>query len=340
MLKDRIISVDILRGMTVLLMVIVNNPGNWGTVYGPLLHAKWNGCTPTDLVFPTFILVLGIAIPLAMPIKKWNTATFVKIVTRSLRIICLGLFLNYFTSIHIYSDDQPILLLIRISMTIVVGYALLGNFNPKIKLYLAASIFTILLFLAYSGIKDFNDVRLPGVLQRIGIVYFFASIAYLKTSANTQMAIVVALLVGYWALLTIVPVPGIGLANYNERTNLSSWLDSILLKGHMYAVTKTWDPEGVLSTLPAIATALIGLIIGNIISSNEPKKIVLKKMVVIAFLLTGSGLLWSLIFPLDKELWTSSYTLYSAGIALFILIPLYYISEVKKVKNGFQYFLL
>ena len=96
MLKERIISVDILRGMTVLLMIIVNNPGNWGAVYSPLLHAKWHGFTPTDLVFPTFIFVLGIAIPLAMPVKTWNKETFIKIVTRSIRIISLGLFLNFF----------------------------------------------------------------------------------------------------------------------------------------------------------------------------------------------------------------------------------------------------
>jgi predicted acyltransferase len=342
MKNDRIISVDILRGMTILLMVIVNNPGNWGAVYSPLLHARWHGCTPTDLVFPTFIFVLGIAIPLAMPGKNWNQETFIKIITRTLRIISLGLFLNFFSRISIFTDNQNLLLLVRVSITILVGYALLGNFNPKVKLFLAVSIFTVLLFLAYSGIESFKDVRLPGVLQRIGIVYLFASIIYLKTELNTQIGITIALLIGYWVLLTIVPVPGIGIGtpNYNEATNLSSWLDGLLLEGHMYGATKTWDPEGILSTLPAIATALIGLIIGKLILTNESKIEIIKKMAVVAFFLTATGLLWSLVFPLNKSLWTSSYVLYSAGIALFILTFLHYITEVKEAKKGFFFFLI
>lgn len=340
MKNNRIISVDILRGMTILLMTIVNNPGDWGSVYTPLLHAKWHGCTPTDLVFPTFIFVLGIAIPLAMPTKTWNQETFIKIITRTLRIISLGLFLNFFSRISLFSDDPAILLPVRIIITVLVGYALLGNFKPKIKLFLAISIFTFLIFLAYSGIENYNDVRLPGVLQRIGIVYLFSSIIYLKTELNTQIGITIALLIGYWALLTIVPVPGIGIPNYNEGTNLSSWLDSFFLEGHMYAATKTWDPEGILSTLPAIATALIGLIIGKLILTTESKIYLIKKMVLIAFVLTATGLLWSFIFPLNKSLWTSSYVLYSAGLALFILSFLHYITEVKEVKKGFLFFLI
>jgi len=340
MKNDRIISVDILRGMTILLMIIVNNPGNWGAVYTPLLHAEWNGCTPTDLVFPTFIFVLGIAIPLAMPKKTWNQETFIKIITRTLRIISLGLFLNFFSKIFLFSDNQIVLLFVRLSITILVGYALLGNFNPKVKLLLAIAIFTVLLFLAYSGIESFKDVRLPGVLQRIGIVYLIATVIYLKTELDTQIGITITLLIGYWALLTIVPVPGIGTPNYNEGTNLSSWLDSFLLEGHMYGATKTWDPEGILSTLPAIATALIGLIIGKLMLTNDSKIEIIKKMAAAALVLTATGLLWSFIFPLNKSLWTSSYVLYSAGIALFILTILHYITEVKGAKKGFFFFLI
>lgn len=340
MKNDRIISVDILRGMTILLMIIVNNPGNWGAVYTPLLHAKWNGCTPTDLVFATFIFVLGIAIPLAMPKKTWNQETFIKIITRTLRIISLGLFLNFFSKIFIFSDNQILLLFVRLSITILLGYALLGNFNPKVKLLLAVSIFTILLFLAYSGIESFKDVRLPGVLQRIGIVYLFATVIYLKTELETQIGITIALLIGYWALLTIIPVPGIGTPNYNEGTNLSAWLDNFLLEGHMYGATKTWDPEGILSTLPAIATAIIGLIIGKLILTNESKIEIIKKMAAAALVLTATGLLWSFVFPLNKSLWTSSYVLYSAGIALFILTILHYITEVKGAKKGSFFFLI
>jgi predicted acyltransferase len=340
MKNERIISVDILRGMTVLLMIIVNNPGNWGAIYAPLMHAKWHGCTPTDLVFPTFIFVLGIAIPLAMPKKKWNQEIFVKILTRSLRIICLGLFLNFFSRIYLFSDNQTLLLFIRLIITILVGYALLGNFNSNLKLFLVLSIFIIFLVLAYSGIENFTDVRLPGVLQRIGIVYLVASIIYLKTDLKAQIAITIILLLGYWALLSLVPIPGFGTPNFNEGTNLSSWLDRFLLEGHVYTGTKTWDPEGVLSTLPAIATALIGLIIGKLLIDDEQKIERIKKMALIASGLTITGLLWSLVFPLNKSLWTSSYVLYSAGIALFILTILHYSTEVKGIRKGFFFFVL
>jgi predicted acyltransferase len=340
MLKERIISVDILRGMTVLLMIIVNNPGNWGTVYSPLLHAKWHGFTPTDLVFPTFIFVLGIAIPLAMPVKTWNKETFIKIVTRSLRIISLGLFLNFFSRITFDGIDPVLLLLLRIIITILVGYALLGNFKPKVKFLLAASIFIILLFLAYSGLDNFKDVRLPGVLQRIGIVYLIASIIYLIADLETQIGIAIALLVGYWALMTIIPVPGIGTPNYSEGTNLASWLDGVLLEGHMYSATKTWDPEGILSTIPAVATAVIGILIGSLIHSKEPKRDICKAMLLIAAVLTSVGYLWSLVFPLNKALWTSSYVLYSAGLGLFVLTLIHYLTEVKAKKKMFSFFLI
>ena len=340
MLKERIISVDILRGMTVLLMIIVNNPGNWGAVYSPLLHAKWHGFTPTDLVFPTFIFVLGIAIPLAMPVKIWNKETFLKIVTRSLRIISLGLFLNFFSRITFDGIDPIVLLLLRIIITILVGYALLANFKPKVKFLLAASIFIILLFLAYSGLDNFKDVRLPGVLQRIGIVFLIASIIYLIADLETQIGIAIALLVGYWALMTIIPVPGIGTPNYSEGTNLASWLDGFLLEGHMYSVTKTWDPEGILSTIPAVATAVIGILIGTLINSKEPKRAISKAMLLIATVLTSVGYLWSLVFPLNKALWTSSYVLYSAGLGLFVLTLIHYLTEVKAFKKVFLFFII
>ena len=337
MKNERVIAVDVLRGMTVLLMIVVNNPGNWNAVYAPLLHAKWHGCTPTDLVFPTFIFVLGIAIPLALPNKIWNTATFIKIVTRSIRIICLGLFLNFFNKISILSDNEIILLFIRLLITIIVGYALLGNFRPQLKLTLAILLLTIFLFLAYSNSLNFNDVRLPGVLQRIGIVYFFASLIYLTTTFKQQITIVITILVGYWALMTFVPVPFVGLANYNEGTNIASWLDNMLLQGHMYPVTKTWDPEGILTTLPAIATALIGIITSALLLAKEKK---IYNMLIWAGLLIGAGLLWSFYFPLNKALWTSSYVLYTSGIALLILTIIHYLIEVKGLKKSFYFFLI
>jgi predicted acyltransferase len=333
-MKDRIISVDVLRGLTVLLMTIVNNPGSWSYVYPILDHAKWNGCTLADLVFPFFIFIVGIAVPLAMPIKKDNSENRTKIITRSLRIICLGMFLGYFYSIHFMGLQPGLLLLcIRLTFTALVGYALIGDFKLKTKTILAVGIFIILLGLAYSGHENFAKIRLFGVLQRIGIVYFFVSIIYLKTNIKTQIILSILILMGYWALMTLIPVPGIGYPNLEAGTNLASWLDSVLLKNHMYIETKTWDPEGILSTLPVIANGLIGLLIGQLLIQPMPKIKITKIMASVSFGLIIMGLLWSLAFPINKALWTSSYVLFTAGTALLILSVIYYIIDVLGYKK-------
>jgi predicted acyltransferase len=164
-------------------------------------------------------------------------------------MFCLGIFFNFFAKIQLFGLDGIPLLIGRLIITIAVGYALMGNFSSKVKNILAFSILFIYLFLAYSGIEAYHDVRLPGVLQRIAIVYFVASLLYLKTSSkNTNYYRSMFLLLGYWAVMTLIPVPGIGEANLEKGTNLASWLDSVLLKGHMYRETITWDPEGILST--------------------------------------------------------------------------------------------
>ena len=332
-MKDRIISVDVLRGLTVLLMTIVNNPGSWDYVYPILDHAKWNGCTLADLVFPFFILVVGIAIPLAMPIKQDKPKNILKIITRSLRIICLGFFLYFFNSIYFLGLDGFPLLLVRLILTALVGYALIGNFNLRIKTILAVGLFIIFLALAYGGHENFSDVRLPGVLQRIGVVYLLVSLVYLKTNVKTQIILSALILLGYWAIMTLVPVPGIGPANLEPGTNLASWLDSILLKDHMYIATKTWDPEGILSTVPTIANGLIGLLIGQLLLKPIPKTEIAKKMGILSVALIISGLLWSLFFPINKALWSSSYVLFTAGIGLFILTLIYYVVDILNHKK-------
>lgn len=338
-MKDRIISVDVLRGITILLMTVVNNPGSWDYVYPLLDHAKWNGCTLADLVFPFFILIVGIAIPLAMPVKKDNTENILKIITRSLRIICLGFFLYFFNSIYFLGLDGFHLLLVRLFITALVGYALIGDFNPKIKTILAVGLFITFLVLAYSGHENFNEVRLPGVLQRIGIVYLIISLLYLKTTIKTQIAISVFILLGYWAIMTLVPVPGISHPNLEIETNLASWLDSVLLKNHMYVATKTWDPEGILSTLPTIANGIIGILIGQLLIQPLPKLKIAKIMGLISIAFIIIGFIWSLVFPLNKALWTSSFVLYTAGIGLFILTIIYYLIDILGYKNWTKFLL-
>jgi len=340
MLRERLISLDVFRGLTILLMTIVNNPGDWGHVYSPLLHADWHGCTPTDLVFPFFIFIMGVAVPLAMPDKKYDNTTFNKILIRSLRMLCLGIFFNFFGRIQLFGLDGIPLLAGRLIITIAVGYALMGSFSSKIKNILAFSILFIYLFLAYSGIEAYQDVRLPGVLQRIAIVYFVVSLLYLKTTQKTQIITGIFLLLAYWALMTLIPVPGIGAANLEKGTNLASWIDSILLKGHMYRGTITWDPEGILSTIPSIVNGIIGLLIGQLLQLQQPKTEIAKRMAVIGVALIIGGLLWSIVFPLNKSLWTSSYVLFTSGLAATCLSLLYYVIDIADYKKGFKPFLI
>jgi predicted acyltransferase len=340
MIKERLTSLDVFRGFTIILMTIVNNPGNWGAIYPPLAHAQWNGCTPTDLVFPFFIFIMGTAVPFAMPNKTYDSTTFNKIVVRSLRILCIGLFLNFIYKIDFFGFEGIPLLIEKVVITLTVAYALLGNFNAKIKTILAFSIFGILLFLAYSGIESFKDARIPGVLQRIAIVYFFTSLLYLKTTIKTQILVAATLLLGYWALMTLVPVPGFGPANLEIATNLSAYIDNLFLKNHLYGQTLTWDPEGLLSTLPAIGTGIIGMLIGQLLNVNLPKIDIAKKMCLYGFGLLILGLIWNIAFPINKPLWSSSYVLYTAGLATICLCILYYIIDISGYNKWTKLFLI
>ncbi|MCI4443390.1 MAG: DUF5009 domain-containing protein [Lentimicrobium sp.] len=340
MTKERLISLDVFRGFTIILMTIVNNPGSWAHIYPPLEHAEWNGCTPTDLVFPFFVFIMGTAIPFAIPNKQFDSAIFNKIVVRSIRIFCLGLFLNYFGKIELLGLEGISLLIIRVIITVIVGVALLGNFSPKIKTYLAFGVLATLLILAFSPIENFQNVRIPGVLQRIGIVYFFSSLLFLKTNLKTQIGIAASLLLIYWFLMTCIPVPGFGEANLEKGTNLAAWLDNYILNGHLWIFSKTWDPEGILSTLPAIATGIIGMLIGQLLNSYTTKIEIAKKLVVAGISLLVLGTIWNLVFPINKSLWTSSYVLYTAGLAILILTLLYYIIEIADYKKWTKLFLI
>lgn len=340
MKKERLISLDVFRGFTMLFMTIVNNPGSWNSIYSPLEHAQWHGCTPTDLVFPFFIFIMGTAIPFAIPTKQLDFVVFNKIVVRSLRIFCLGLFLNYFSNIQLLGLEGFSLLIFRLIITLGVAYALLGNFSLKTKTYLVFVIFAILILLAYSPIKGFQEVRLPGVLQRIAIVYFLISILYLKSNLKTQLVVAASIIFIYWMLMAFVPVPEFGPANFEKNTNLAAWLDNLVLKGHLWSVSKTWDPEGILSTLPAITTGIFGMFIGQLLNLPIPKIQIVKKTVIVGIVLIFAGLLWSFIFPINKSLWTSSYVLYTAGLATICLTLLYFVIDCANYKKWTPLFLI
>ncbi|WP_310558404.1 DUF5009 domain-containing protein [Flavobacterium sp.] len=339
MIKERLTSLDVFRGFTIMLMIIVNNPGSWAAIYPPLEHAEWNGCTPTDLIFPSFIFIMGTAIPFAIH-KKYDSAILNKIMVRSLRIFCLGLFLNFFNSIEFFGFIGIPLLIEKLVITFAIAYALLGKFKLKIKTILAFSIVSILLFLAYSGIPAYQEVRIPGVLQRIAIVYFFTSILYLKSTMKTQILVVAILLLGYWAVMTLIPVPGIGEANLEKGTNLAAYIDNIFLKNHMYSQSKTWDPEGILITLPAITSGIIGMLIGQMLNRPLSKIEIVKKIIVIGLGLVIFGLIWSIKFPINKSIWSGSFVLYTSGLATISFCMLYYIIEISNYKKWTKLFLI
>ena len=287
----RLLSLDVFRGLTVAAMILVNNPGSWSTIYAPLKHAEWNGCTPTDLIFPFFLFIVGVSISYALGSKKESTSQSKLLFTalkRASILFGLGLFLNLF---------------------------------PKV--------FT-------DPMEAFSTVRIPGVLQRIAIVFFFTALIYVKTNQKTQLRLFFGILIAYWALMTFVPVPGIGYANLEKETNLGAWLDrTILTEAHLWKSVKTWDPEGILSTLPAVATGLFGVLIGTWLRRKDREESVkISWMFSIGILAVVFGLIWDLFFPINKALWTSSFVLYAGGLATIGLALCYWLIDVQGYKKG------
>jgi len=280
-MKDRILSVDIFRGATIVLMILVNTPGTWSNVFPPLLHAQWHGYTPTDLVFPFFLFIVGTSIVFAYKNKTINSGTYKKISIRTLKLIGLGLFLGAFT-------------------------------------------------ISFPFIKQFADIRFPGVLQRIGVVFFFAAILFLNFKWKTLIGITVGLLVGYWLLMTLVPVNGLESTLDRAPNNLANWLDVQIFGSHNYKAD--YDPEGFLSTIPSIASSLLGVFTGLILLSKQKKKATILFGLGGALLIIGH--LWDFIFPINKALWTSSFVLVTAGWANIILALIYYLTDIKKIKFG------
>jgi predicted acyltransferase len=188
-------------------------------------------------------------------------------------------------------------------------------------------IFLLGLLLSLFPYFNFETVRIPGVLQRISVAFFGSALLYFTTSWLAQLRITIVLLVGYYLVMTLVPVPGVGPANLEANTNLAAWLDNTILPGHLWSHTKTWDPEGILSTLPAIATCLIGVLTGQLFSSIKEVANRTGWLFFTGGILIVLGLWWNLIFPINKALWTSSYVLYTAGIGIQVLASLHWIID-------------
>ena len=278
---QRLLSLDAFRGFTIALMIIVNDPGSWSHVYAPLLHAEWHGITPTDLVFPFFLFIVGVSIVLAFSKRIKGGANkkslYRKIIIRSLKIFLVGIFLNLFP-----------------------------NF-------------------------DFADLRVAGVLQRIAIVFLVCSFLFLHLDWKKLAITGAVILVGYWLAMTLIPVPGIGEANLEPGKNLAAWIDSILLPGRMWQ--GTWDPEGLLSTLPAIGTGITGMLTGILIIGTLPLDRKIIWLFLLGFFSFILGGVWDWFFPINKNLWTSSFVLYTSGAAALTLAASMFIVDVLHIKS-------
>ncbi|SIQ01052.1 acyltransferase family protein [Maribacter ulvicola] len=281
MVKGRILSVDIFRGATILLMVLVNTPGTWSNVYAPFLHADWHGYTPTDLVFPFFLFIVGTSIAFSYKNRTVGAAAYKKIAVRALKLIALGLFLGAFL-IH------------------------------------------------YPFFKSFSEIRFPGVLQRIGVVFFFAAILFINLNWKQLIWVTAFLLIGYWLLMTFIPVEGMASTLERAPNNLANWIDVQVFGSHNYKAD--YDPEGLLSTLPAIASSLLGVFTGLILTSKQEKKATILMGLGGSLLILGH--FWDIFFPINKALWTSSFVLVTAGWANLILALIYYLTDVKKIEFG------
>lgn len=284
----RLLSLDFFRGLTVAGMILVNNPGDWGHIYAPLEHAPWNGWTPTDLIFPFFLFIVGVSITFALDSARRLPAMHGdatrKIIRRSLTLFGLGVFLNLFPSFNVAT------------------------------------------------------FRMPGVLQRIALVYLAASLIFLKTTPRQQGWILAGLLIGYWLLMTLVPVPGVGYANLEPTTNLAAWLDRTILGVHVYKATRVWDPEGILSTLPAIGTGLFGVLTGTWLRSGRPTSEKIAWLFTAGILTTLAAYVWDSFFPINKQLWTSSYAMLAAGLAMLGLATCYWLIDGQERRRGTGFF--
>jgi predicted acyltransferase len=291
---ERLVSLDVFRGLTIAAMILVNDPGSWDHIYPPLEHADWNGWTPTDLIFPFFLFIAGISMTLSFASRAARGMSRASlawhIVRRSALIFAIGLFLNGFPSF------------------------------------------------------DFHTIRIMGVLQRIALCYLAGGLLYLasfrrESAANRHAhgrgnstliaATVVILLVGYWALMTFVPVPGYGAGHLGPDNNLGAYIDRAFMSGHLWSESKTWDPEGLLSTFPAIATLLIGILVGEWMRTNRQGSRKALGIVIAGIPLMLLGWLLHPYFPINKNLWTSTYVLFTAGFAMFLFAAFYWVVDLR-----------
>ncbi|MBD2436794.1 acyltransferase family protein [Nostoc sp. FACHB-110] len=288
----RLASLDVFRGIAIASMILVNNPGSWDYIYPPLEHAEWHGCTPTDLVFPFFLFIVGVAMPFSFAKytreNRPNAAVYPRILRRGVILFALGLFLTLFS----FTLDW-----------------LIKGIPP-----------------------NFSTMRIMGVLQRISLAYVLAALAVLNLSRRWLYIGAAIILIGYWLAMQFIPVPGFGAGNLSSEGNLAGYIDRIILGQHLYR-GGPFDPEGLFSTLPAVVTVVLGYFTGDWLRIQPIKSRTSINLVIFGLIALVVGQIWGFIFPINKQLWTSSYVLFTAGWAILILALCYELIEVRNFKK-------
>lgn len=280
--NTRLVSLDVFRGITIAGMTLVNNPGSWAHIYWPLEHAEWSGWTPTDLVFPFFVFIVGVAIPLAFARRVEAGGTkrdlYWKIIRRTLIILAVAMLLAGF---------------------------------PRYNL---------------------STIRIPGVLQRLAICYLVASIIYLKTRPRTQIIISLALLILYCVVMTNFAAPGFPPGDLSKEGSLASFVDRTVFGPHVWSQAKVYDPEGLLSTIPAICTALFGVLAGQWLRTDKTDYEKVAGLFFAGACCIVIGWAWNPFFPINKALWTSSFVFFTGGMALQFLAFCYWLIDIHRIK--------
>jgi predicted acyltransferase len=287
--SNRLVCLDVFRGLAVAGMILVDNPGSDDGAYWPIKHAQWNGWTPADFIFPSFLFLVGVSMVLSFSARLRGGESRQQILfhafTRSLILVAIGLFVN---------------------VSPIVGV-------------------------------DFHAWRFYGVTQRIALCYFAAAILVLWSDRRGQWIALASCLLGYWTLLRFLPVPGFGVPGHDipfmdPNRNIVAWLDRKLFMGHLYDGTR--DPEGLLSTLPALGTTLMGVLTGQWLRSEKTPARKVIHILFFGILGLVAGLVWNVWFPINKNLWTSSFVLFSGGFALVFLAFLYWVLEIKQWRGA------
>ena len=280
---------DVFRGLAVAGMILVDNPGSDDKAYHLISHAEWNGWTPADFIFPSFLFLVGVSLVFSFA-KRFAAG----------------------------QSRQQILFHVFKRCLLLIAIGLLVNASPIIGL-------------------DLHSWRFEGVTQRIALCYFAAALLELWSGRRGQILAIAVCLFGYWALLRFVPVPGLGVPGrdipfMDPNRNIAAWLDRKLFMGHLFEGTR--DPEGIISTIPAVATTLIGVLTGHWLRARKSPRTKTLVMLLAGILGLLVGQLWNIWFPINKNLWTSSFVLFTGGFALIFLAFLYWILEIKKWRGA------